>query len=108
MTAQFTRRDLGKFAGATAVGIAAGVPASQARDAAPDRATASVSASKFPDGFYWDVATATNQIEGSPDADGKGKSIWDTYAHTPGKMKNGDTGDVAIDHFRRNARHVML
>ena len=62
----------------------------------------------FPQGFYWGVATASYQIEGSPDVDGKGKSIWDTYAHTPGKMKNGDTGDVAIDHYRRYRDDVLL
>jgi beta-glucosidase len=56
---------------------------------------------RFPDGFLWGTATAAYQIEGSPDADGKGKSIWDTFAHTPGKVQNGDTGDVANDHYRR-------
>jgi beta-glucosidase len=63
---------------------------------------------KFPKGFYWGLATAAYQIEGSPDADGKGKSIWDTYAHTPGKIKNGDTGDVANDHYRRYKEDVKL
>lgn len=62
----------------------------------------------FPTGFCWGLATASYQIEGSPDADGKGKSIWDIYAHTPGKMKNGDTGDVAIDHYRRYRDDVLL
>ncbi|MGP1682573.1 MAG: GH1 family beta-glucosidase [Giesbergeria sp.] len=62
----------------------------------------------FPDGFYWGVAQAAYQIEGSPDADGKGKSIWDTYSHTPGKTKNGDTGDVATDHYRRYKEDVQL
>jgi beta-glucosidase len=65
-------------------------------------------APEFPKGFVWGVATASYQIEGSPDADGKGKSIWDTYAHTPGKMKNGDTGDVAIDHYRRYKDDVKV
>ncbi len=63
---------------------------------------------KFPDGFCWGLATASYQIEGSPDAEGKGKSIWDTYAHTPGKMKNNDTGDVAIDHYLRYKEDVHL
>ena len=62
----------------------------------------------FPKGFLWGLATAAYQIEGSPDADGKGKSIWDTYAHTPGKIKNGDTGDVANDHYRRYKEDVKL
>jgi beta-glucosidase len=68
----------------------------------PDRRTS------FPKGFLWGLATASYQIEGSPDADGKGPSIWDVYAHTPGKMKNGDTGDVAIDHYRRYKDDVRL
>jgi len=62
----------------------------------------------FPEQFYWGVATAAYQIEGSPDTDGKGKSIWDTYSHTPGTMKNGDTGDVAIDHYRRYKDDVIV
>ena len=65
-------------------------------------------APQFPSGFYWGVATAAYQIEGSPEADGKGKSIWDTYAHTPGKVQNGDTGDVANDHYRRYKEDVAL
>ncbi|HKF67473.1 MAG TPA: family 1 glycosylhydrolase [Vicinamibacterales bacterium] len=48
----------------------------------------------FPKGFYWGTATASYQIEGAWNEDGKGPSIWDTYAHTPGNIKNNDTGDV--------------
>jgi beta-glucosidase len=67
-----------------------------------------MSAPKFPDGFYWGVATASYQIEGAWNEDGKGPSIWDTFAHTPGKMKNNDTGDVAIDHYHRYKQDVQL
>ncbi|OZI24224.1 beta-glucosidase [Bordetella genomosp. 7] len=62
----------------------------------------------FPRGFRWGVATAAYQIEGAPDADGKGKSIWDVYAHTPGNMANGDTGDVAIDHYHRYREDIQI
>lgn len=63
---------------------------------------------RFPDGFYWGVATSAYQIEGAADADGKGKSIWDKFAHTPGKMKNNETGDVANDHYYRYKEDVAL
>ena len=56
---------------------------------------------RFPDGFLWGAATAAYQIEGAPDADGKGPSIWDTFSHTPGKTFHGDTGDVACDSYHR-------
>ena len=55
----------------------------------------------FPRGFVWGVSTAAYQIEGSVRADGRGPSIWDTFSHTPGRTHNGDTGDVACDHYRR-------
>ena len=63
---------------------------------------------QFPGGFLWGVATSAYQIEGSVDADGRGPSIWDTYAHTPGKIDGGGTGDVACDHYRRWREDVDL
>jgi len=63
---------------------------------------------EFPEGFHWGTATASYQIEGSWQADGKGESIWDRYAHTPDKIKKGDTGDVACDHYRRFREDVAL
>jgi len=56
---------------------------------------------RFPEGFLWGAATAAYQIEGSSMADGAGASIWDRFSHTPGMMLNGDTGDVACDHYNR-------
>ena len=56
---------------------------------------------EFPESFLWGAATSAYQIEGSPLADGAGPSIWQRFAHTPGMMANGDTGDVACDHYRR-------
>jgi beta-glucosidase len=63
---------------------------------------------QFPDGFLWGSATSAYQIEGSPLADGAGPSIWQRFAHTPGMMVGGDTGDVACDHYRRMEADVAL
>src|SRR5258708_12808919 len=63
---------------------------------------------RFPAGFLWGAATAAYQIEGSPTADGAGESIWHRFAHTPGKIANGDTGDVACDHYHRWPEDVAL
>jgi beta-glucosidase len=62
----------------------------------------------FPDGFVWGAATAAYQVEGATRADGRGPSIWDTFAHTPGKVADGHTGDVACDHYHRYPEDVRL
>lgn len=62
----------------------------------------------FPSDFLWGAATAAYQIEGAWNADGKGESIWDRFSHTPGKIDNGDTGDVACDHYHRYAEDIAL
>jgi beta-glucosidase len=56
---------------------------------------------QFPDGFVWGVATAAAQIEGAAHSDGKGESIWDRFATLAGKIKNGDTPEIACDHYHR-------
>jgi beta-glucosidase len=62
----------------------------------------------FPPGFLWGAATAAYQIEGAWDEDGKGESIWDCFSHTPGKTRDGDTGDTACDHYHRFEDDVAL
>ncbi|MCZ2829923.1 GH1 family beta-glucosidase [Modestobacter sp. VKM Ac-2986] len=62
----------------------------------------------LPPGFAFGAATAAYQIEGAHDVDGRGPSIWDTYSHTPGKTFNGDTGDVAVEHYTRYPQDVAL
>ncbi|KAB2341652.1 GH1 family beta-glucosidase [Actinomadura rudentiformis] len=62
----------------------------------------------FPAGFIWGTATASYQVEGAVTADGRGPSIWDTFAHTPGRIVDGSTGDVAADHYRLFADDIRL
>jgi beta-glucosidase len=56
---------------------------------------------RFPRDFAWGTATASYQVEGAWNEDGKGESVWDRFAHTEGKILNGDTGDVACDQYHR-------
>jgi beta-glucosidase len=63
---------------------------------------------EFPADFVWGAATASYQIEGSPLADGAGMSIWHRFSHTPRNTMNGDTGDVACDHYYRYESDIAL
>ena len=63
---------------------------------------------RFPDGFLWGVSTSSYQIEGAVAEDGRGESIWDRFSHTPGKVRNGDTGAVATDHYHRWREDVAI
>jgi beta-glucosidase len=63
---------------------------------------------RFPDGFLWGAATSAYQVEGAPLADGAGPSIWHRFVRTPGLVNNGDTGDVACDHYRRFESDIAL
>ncbi len=120
---RLTRRE---FAQRTlAAGLAAGLPAglfsacSQPSHAAHGAGSATLSTShqsrsnptseiQFPSNFFWGTATAAYQIEGACNKDGKGESIWDRFTHTPGKIKNGDTGDVACDSYHRWREDIAL
>ena len=55
----------------------------------------------FPKDFLWGTATASYQIEGAWNEDGKGESIWDRFCRVPGAVENGHTGEVACDHYNR-------
>jgi beta-glucosidase len=65
-------------------------------------------AAGFPPGFLWGVATAAYQIEGATREDGRGPSIWDHFAAEPGTIHDGDTGDVAADHYHLMEQDVAL
>jgi beta-glucosidase len=113
MASRVSRRGFAKVAASASLGaVAASCSRSEPgpSPAQPEQTpTAQSSTSReFPKGFYWGTATAAYQIEGAWKEDGKGVSIWDTYAHTPGKVANGDTGDVANDHYHRYKEDVQL
>jgi beta-glucosidase len=63
---------------------------------------------RFPDGFRWGTATSAYQIEGATTVDGRGPSIWDTFAKLPGKIRNGANADVADDHYHLYKEDVAL
>ncbi|MEP6591476.1 MAG: GH1 family beta-glucosidase [Gemmatimonadota bacterium] len=63
---------------------------------------------RFPRDFRWGAATSAYQVEGSPLADGAGPSIWHRFVHEPGRIDNGDTGDIACDHYHRADSDVQL
>ena len=99
MLANFSRRSLAKLAGLAALGLTtrAGAAGSETPAAAP-----------FPKDFLWGTATSSYQIEGAVDEDGRGKSIWDIFSHTPGKIEDGTTGDRANEHYHRYKDDVRL
>ena len=113
MPVDVSRRNFAKTnAYASVAALAAGCsrpePEVSQAQAQPNPASQPSTGREFPKGFYWGVATASYQIEGAWNEDGKGRSIWDTFAHTPGRIKNDDTGDVAIDHYHRYKEDVEV
>ncbi len=63
---------------------------------------------RFPQNFVWGAAAAAYQVEGGFATDGRGLSVWDMFAHRPGQVYNGDTGDVSTDHYHRYKDDVAL
>ena len=63
---------------------------------------------QFPKDFRWGTATSAYQVEGAAQEDGRGPSIWDTFAHTPGRIRDSSTGDVSVDHYHRYKEDVAL
>lgn len=106
MLNRFSRRQFAKLFGSAALAPSA-LPALAAAAPVTPHATAPAP-HLFPKGFLWGSATASYQVEGAVKEDGRGISIWDTFSHTPGKTNNGDTGDVANDHYHRYKEDVQL
>src|SRR5262249_32368694 len=99
MPTRFTRR---QFAAVGASALGASTIAAPSDTRPDDGAAATREASRaFPAGFLWGTATAAYQIEGAVSEDGRGPSIWGTFTHTPGKIRNADNGDAADDHYHR-------
>jgi beta-glucosidase len=106
MLGRFSRRHFAELAGISSLGMAATPAKSEDGEAkrAPDRhAPAS-----FPNGFLWGTASSAYQIEGAVAEDGRGRSIWDTFAHTPGKIGDRSNADRASDHYHRYKEDVRL
>ncbi|MFI8825601.1 GH1 family beta-glucosidase [Streptomyces sp. NPDC053431] len=74
----------------------------------PRPAADTTTALRFPAGFRWGTATAAYQIEGAAREHGRTPSIWDTFSRVPGKVRNGDTGDIAADHYHRVSEDIAL
>jgi beta-glucosidase len=105
------RRDFlkGSARASLAAMAASGIPVGT-KTASADEPAASYSTAlpKLPRGFLWGASTSAYQIEGAVAEGGRLPSIWDTFAHQPGRIANGDTGDVACDHYHRYAGDIDL
>jgi beta-glucosidase len=103
MSEGFSRRMFAKLAGSSALLGAAPATMANSQPSADPHAAA-----RFPDDFLWGTATSAYQIEGAVNEDGRGRSIWDTFAHTPGKIEDHTTADRANDHYHRYKEDVGL
>jgi beta-glucosidase len=103
-----SRRQFLKAAGLATAMTATGLTDSTGRAESAEAPLGLASERKFPQGFMWGAATAAYQVEGAASEDGRKPCVWDTFSHTPGRTKNGDTGDVACDHYHRYEDDIKL
>ncbi|MBV8071609.1 MAG: family 1 glycosylhydrolase, partial [Acidobacteriaceae bacterium] len=97
MFKDLSRRNFGKF-GASAVGASV-IGGLRPTPAPAAQGSAKADYYAFPPNFSWGCATASYQMEGGANEGGRGKSIWDTFSHTPGKVHDNQNGDVADDDY---------
>jgi beta-glucosidase len=102
----FTRREFLSVSGASALSLANLRPADAATHPTQQTSPVSPTASPFPKDFLWGASTSAYQIEGASREDGKGLSVWDDFAHKPGKIHDGQTGDVSCDFYHRYAEDI--
>ena len=115
MSRKISRRSFAKVAGTAAAAVAS-TASTAIGSVAPQPGgssgaygvTAPPAGREFPKGFLWGSATASYQVEGAVNEDGRGPTIWDTFSHTPGKVVNNANGDVADDHYHRYKEDVQL
>jgi beta-glucosidase len=106
MPGEFSRRHFAKLAGVSAAGLAAGSAKADGGETEP--APEPHAAASFPNGFIWGTATSAYQIEGAVNEDGRGRSIWDVFSHTPGHIEDHSNADRANDHYHRYKEDVGL
>lgn len=102
----FSRRSFSRLFGCGA--LAASFTAQQTREQTAWAASPHRSGLQFPADFLWGTATSSYQVEGAAQEDGRGISIWDTFAHTPGRIAGNATGDVADDFYHRYRADIRL
>ena len=101
-----SRRTFAALTGAAALGLG---PASRPSSGATGQGSASTSGcGSFPESFVWGCATASYQVEGAVNEDGRKPSVWDTHSHQPGRTAQGHTGDVAADEYHRYPEDIQL
>src|SRR6185436_14441570 len=108
MKKKFSRRSFAKIAGSAALVSTAALKPFGEVGAFSEAPMQTTSNREFPKGFLWGSATASYQVEGAVNEDGRGKSVWDTFSHTPGKTVDNATGDVADDHYHRYKEDIQL
>jgi beta-glucosidase len=106
---QFLRNSLATAGSTVLAGRGAASRAPSTQQNTPGTIPASeIAAARFPVGFLWGLATASYQVEGAWNEDGKGETIWDRYAHTVGKIKGGATGDIACDEYHLYPQDIAI